>query len=76
MPEIKLPRLPDRTPVKLALNLDPELHQKLRNYAAFYQAAHGVPASVSDLVPAMLATFIQSDRAFAKAVRDGGLQHE
>ena len=70
MSEIKLPRLPDRTPVKVSLNLKPDLHRSLGDYAAFYEAQHGEPVAIQDLVPAMLASFLQSDRAFQRAQRD------
>ena len=67
MPELKLARLPDRTPVKLAITVTPDLHQMLQQYAVLYAEAYGREESVTDLVPAMLAAFLESDRAFAKA---------
>ena len=33
MPEIKLPRIPDRTPVKLATLISPDLQAALSDYA-------------------------------------------
>lgn len=65
MAELKLPRLPDRAPVKLAIVLTPNLHADLQAYADLYQKTYGVEESVIDLVPAMLANFLASDRAFA-----------
>ena len=35
---LKLPKLPDRQPVKYAILLSPALEQELRHYAAFYEA--------------------------------------
>ena len=67
MPELKLAKLPDRTPVKLAITVTPDLHQMLQQYAALYAEAYGREESVADLVPAMLTAFLDSDRAFAKA---------
>ena len=67
MPELKLARLPDRTPIKLAITVTPDLHQMLQQYAALYAEAYGREESVVELVPAMLAAFLESDRAFAKA---------
>ena len=67
MSELKLPRIPDRTPVKLTIHMLPELHQALLDYAALYSQAYGKKESVADLVPAMLAAFLQGDRGFAKA---------
>ena len=36
MVELKLGKLPDRTPVKLAITITPDLHQALADYAALY----------------------------------------
>jgi hypothetical protein len=67
MPELKLARLPDRTPIKLAITVTPDLHQMLQQYAALYAEAYGREESVVELVPAMLAAFLESDRGFARA---------
>jgi hypothetical protein len=66
VPDIRLRKLPDRTPVKLTISLAPELHQALADYAAAYEAAYGVRETVADLVPFMLAGFLDGDRAFAR----------
>jgi len=67
MPEIKLAKLPDRTPVKLAITMTPELHNALTDYAAIYNATYGQSEPIAELVPHMLAAFLASDRGFAKA---------
>jgi hypothetical protein len=67
MPELKLAKLPDRTPVKLTLVVSPELHQALNDYAEVYRDTYGQAEAVSDLVPCMLQSFLDSDRGFAKA---------
>lgn len=67
MPELKLARLPDRTPVKLAITVTPDLHQMLQQYAALYAEAYGRKESVTELVPAMLAAFLESDRNFVRS---------
>ncbi len=64
---LKLARLPDRTPVKLTILVPPELNEALHAYAMAYQETYGVAAPVAELVPAMLASFIESDRAFVRA---------
>jgi hypothetical protein len=69
--ELRLPRLPDRTPVKLTISLSPELHQALLDYGAAYEQTYGKAEPVADLVPAMLAAFLDSDRAFARRRRGG-----
>jgi hypothetical protein len=66
VPDIRLPRLPDRNPVKLAVTVTPDLHRQLLDYAAFYEAAYGRAEPVADLVPAMLAAFLAADRSFAR----------
>lgn len=63
---LKLPKLPDRQPVKYAILLSPALEQELRQYAAFYEAEYGKAETVADLIPAMLEAFVESDRNFAR----------
>lgn len=63
---IRLPKLPDRTPVKLSITILPELHQRLRDYAAAYAQHYGIEEPVAELIPAMLAAFLDSDREFAR----------
>lgn len=73
MPSLKLDRLPDRTPVKLTLALPPDLHQALQDYAAAYEEHYGAAEPVSELIPAMLRTFLEGDRAFLRARSRGRL---
>lgn len=67
MPDIKLAKLPDRTPVKLTIVITPDLHQALSDYAIVYRDTYGEAESVPDLVPFMLQAFLDGDRGFAKA---------
>lgn len=69
MPELKLARLPDRTPIKLTITVGAELHQALKDYADLYQATYGTAEQVVDLVPFMLDAFLQSDKSFVRAAR-------
>lgn len=69
MAGLKLERLPDRTPVKITILVSPELNRALADYATAYEAAYGQPEAVTDLIPAMLAAFLQSDREFGRARR-------
>ncbi|MCW3835062.1 DUF2274 domain-containing protein [Sphingomonas canadensis] len=71
MPELKLAKLPDRTPVKLAIIVTPDLHQMLQDYAALYAETYGREEPVAELVPAMLAAFLESDRSFVRARSPG-----
>lgn len=66
MPEIKLPKLPDRTPVKLTVTLGADLNQALRDYADLYERTYGVAETVVDLVPFMLEAFLTGDKTFAR----------
>jgi len=67
MADLKLPRLPDRTPVKITFSAMPDLSEALNAYADAYEAAYGRRESVPDLIPFMLDSFLASDRGFAKA---------
>jgi hypothetical protein len=67
MPELKLAKLPDRTPIKLAITVTPDLHQMLQQYAALYVEAYGREESIIELIPAMLVSFLDSDRGFVRS---------
>ena len=66
MADLKLGPLPDRTPIKLSISMMPDLHQALTDYAALYAQTYGRDEPVTELIPAMLAAFLESDRAFAR----------
>ena len=66
MADLKLGKLPDRVPVKLTVAIMPDLHQALQDYAALYAQTYGSQEPVAELIPAMLASFLESDRAFAR----------
>lgn len=70
MPELKLSKLPDRIPVKMTFTAPPDLAQGLREYAAVYRATYGETESVEELIPFMLASFLEGDRGFAKARKE------
>ena len=67
MPELKLARIPDRTPVKLTITLLPDVRQALQDYALIYAEAYGRDVTVPELIPAILSGFLESDRGFARA---------
>lgn len=67
MPEIKLAKLPDRTPVKVSITVAPDLHAVLSDYATIYNRSYGQSQPLAELIPHMLAAFLASDRGFAKA---------
>ena len=71
MTELKLARLPDRTPVKVTISVPPDLHHALGAYADMYRETYGEAEPVQELIPAMLASFLDSDRAFIQQRRKG-----
>jgi len=66
--ELKLAKLPDRTPVKLSITITPDLHEALHDYARCYAQTYG---SEEPVTPHMLANFLATDRGFAKAREKG-----
>lgn len=66
MPDLKLAKLPDRTPVKLNLVLAPHLAADLNAYAELYRERYGSDEPLSELIPAMLCAFIESDKQFKR----------
>lgn len=76
MPDLKLPKLPDRTPVKVTVTLSPELSEALNLYRKAYEATYGQREKVADLIPFMLQAFLDSDRAFARMRRGLRAGHE
>ncbi|MFT4254904.1 MAG: DUF2274 domain-containing protein [Caulobacter sp.] len=64
---MKLPKLPDRNPVRITFTALPELNAALQDYASAYLATYGETATVSDLVPFILEAYLAGDREFAKA---------
>ncbi len=68
---LKLGKLPDRTPVKLAITVTPDLHAALVDYAAVYADAYGQTERVEDLISPMLASFLDSDKSFVRRPKRG-----
>ena len=66
---LKLAQIPDRMPVRRVIQISPELDQALTAYAEAYAEVYGVAKPVAELIPAMLANFIEGDRAFARLWR-------
>lgn len=67
MADLKLGKLPERTPIKIAISVTPDLHHLLNDYAAAYLAAYGANEAVTDLIPHMLQAFLDGDKAFVRA---------
>jgi hypothetical protein len=69
--ELKLAKLPDRTPVKIAITVPPELNRKLVLYTELYNTRYaGSEETIADLIPYMLADFLEADKNFAKAFKE------
>jgi len=66
---LKLTRLPERTPVKMPIQVSPALHAELQDYAAVYAQAYGKEEAIANLIPFMLETFLAGDTGFKKARR-------
>ncbi|MGB3627176.1 MAG: DUF2274 domain-containing protein [Henriciella sp.] len=67
---LRLDKLPDRTPVRMSLSLDPELAEALKDYAEVYRQIYGEAEKPEVLIPAMLELFLNSDTAFKRARKD------
>ncbi|HEV2561723.1 MAG TPA: DUF2274 domain-containing protein [Rhizomicrobium sp.] len=69
--DLKLAKLPDRTPVKIAITVRPQLGAKLNLYAELYNALYpGDGETIANLIPYMLENFLEADRNFAKAFKE------
>lgn len=64
---LRIGQLPDRTPVKLTVSVDPDLASALTDYAAIYAETYGAQEKPETLVPAMLDMFLSSDAGFKRA---------
>lgn len=71
MANLKLGKLPDRTPSKITISVSADLNQALSDYAALYRQTYGESETVAELIPFMLAGFLEGDRAFSKARKEG-----
>lgn len=73
MKELKLAKLPDRTPVKITISVSPTLKNDLDSYAEAYRRAYGEKEvePINELIPYILQSFLDSDRGFAKARKNG-----
>lgn len=67
MADLRLAKLPDRTPLKLSIAVAPDLHRALTDYATIYNETYGQAEPVAELIPHMIAAFLAADRGFARA---------
>ncbi|WP_339862552.1 DUF2274 domain-containing protein [Paremcibacter congregatus] len=66
---LKLSKLPKRTPVRISATFPPEIHAALIDYAHIYEQNYGVKEKIEDLVPYIIASFLDTDNGFKKARR-------
>ena len=77
MARLKLGAIADEKPVKLTVELPAAVHRDLLAYAKALASETGQPiADPSKLVAPILARFMATDRAFAKARRKNQVEGE
>ena len=70
MEKLKLSAIPDDKPVKLTVELPAAVHRDLVGYSEALQQQSGKSVEVAKLIPAMLARFMSTDRAFLRVRRE------
>jgi len=70
MEKLKLSAIPDDKPVKLTVELPAAVHRDLVAYGEVLGQETGKSVEVVKLIPAMLARFMSTDRAFLRARRE------
>lgn len=66
-PTLRIAKLPNLTPVKLTVSLEPEVHQMLEDYARVYGDSYGETVKPAELVPSMISGFLATDNGFKRA---------
>lgn len=66
---LRLDKLPDRTPVRMSIAVDPDLAAALSDYSEIYRQTYGAEEKPEALVPAMLQQFLGTDAGFKRARR-------
>ena len=70
MPKLKLKAIPDDKPVKLTIELPAQINRDLIAYADVLGRETGQTVDPAKLIAPMLARFMSTDRAFARACRE------
>jgi hypothetical protein len=68
--KLKLSGIPDDKPVKLTIELPAAVHRDLVAYGEVLGQETGKSVEIVKLIPAMLARFMSTDRAFLKVRRE------
>ena len=66
-PTLRIAKLPDLTPVKLTVSLEPEIHKMLEDYARIYSDSYGESVRLAELVPSIIAGSLATDNGFKRA---------
>ena len=66
-PTLRIAKLPNLTPVKLTVSLEPEVHKMLEDYACIYGDSYGETVKPAELVPFMISGFLATDNGFKRA---------
>lgn len=69
-PALRIAKLPDLTPVKLTIILNPNTHACLKDYAAIYAETYGEKVKPAELVPSMISGFLAADVGFKRARKE------
>lgn len=69
--ELKLPRIPDRRPVKFTIVILPDLNDTRRDYGVIYVKAYGHEKPLGKLIPGIPAALLDHARAGEAPCRDG-----
>jgi len=68
--KLKLSAIPDDKPAKLTIEFPAAVHRTLVAYSEALSQETGKSVEVVKLIPAMLARFMSTDRAFLRARRE------
>ena len=66
---LRLGPIPKATPVKITIVVTSEFKAQLDRYAEIHARAWGDAVDVADLIPHMLRSFVEGDKAFRSASR-------
>ena len=66
---LRLGPIPKTTPIKITIVVTAEFKAQLERYADIHARAWGEAIDVADLIPHMLRSFIDGDKAFLRAIK-------
>lgn len=66
---LRLGPIPKVTPIKITIVVTAEFKTKLERYAELHARAWGEPIDAAGLIPHMLRSFVDGDKAFRRALK-------